>query len=61
LWTSWTPWIFRREHAERTGFRRLSHCLSNSRKLAVEKGRFREVKNALLLLANTAGGFVKLL
>jgi len=49
------------ESSERTGFRRLSHCLSNSRKLAVEKGRFREVKNALLLLADTAGGFEELL
>jgi len=46
---------------KRTGFSWLSHCLSTSQKLAVEKGRFREVKNALLLLANTAGGFVKLL
>jgi len=44
------------ESSERTGFREQSHCLSIFPEACSKSERFREVKNALLLPADTAGG-----
>jgi hypothetical protein len=49
------------ESSERTGFREPSHCLSIFPEACSKSGRFREVKNALLLLADISGVFEKLL